>query len=232
MVSNHLCCEISSCILFSLSAFSQYHRISEWLKLEGSTGDHLVPPPYSSCRICYSGLYPGGSGIAPVKEAPQPVWATCVCSQLVTGLQVDPVPLIMSPWFLPLSHFSSTSPSACPARTSWACLWRYHGRKCQKPLSPSLRLVLLKGHQYGLHKDLVWLPVLYFVVTSSWMRYYAQRSLGLSSQSWKKDLSDKCSHNQYLQDSDAVAYLTFRYVVHLLLTAFSIYVLWVFLHLH
>ena len=57
----------------------QNHRITEWSGLEETSVGHPAQPPAQAgsptadCR----GPCPGGSGISPEKETPQPLWAAC-----------------------------------------------------------------------------------------------------------------------------------------------------------
>jgi len=60
-------------------AVSQNHRITECSGLEGTSVGHPVQPPAQagSPRAGCTGPRPGGAGISPEKETPQPPWAAC-----------------------------------------------------------------------------------------------------------------------------------------------------------
>ena len=67
-------------VLISLNLiFRQNHRIRECQGLEGTSVGHPPQPPAQagSPRAGCTGPCPGGSGISPEKETPQPPWAAC-----------------------------------------------------------------------------------------------------------------------------------------------------------
>ena len=58
-------------------ALAPPNRIPAWSGLEGTSVGHPVPPPAQagSPRAGCTAPHPGGSGISPEKETPQPPWA-------------------------------------------------------------------------------------------------------------------------------------------------------------
>lgn len=67
----------------------QKASVTEWLRLEGTSGDCLVhhPAQAGSRGAGCPGPCPSGFSISPMKEMPQPLWATC------TGVQ--PVRMVL-----------------------------------------------------------------------------------------------------------------------------------------
>ena len=63
--------------------FNFYHRITERLRSEGTSGGCLVQPPFSSraTRASCPGSCPDGFWIFPWKETLQLLWTTCSCAQ-------------------------------------------------------------------------------------------------------------------------------------------------------
>lgn len=55
-------------------------RYTEWLRWDGTSGDYLVQPTYSSRARC-PGACPDGFWVPPRMEAPQTPWANCARSQ-------------------------------------------------------------------------------------------------------------------------------------------------------
>ena len=79
------------------SVLCNFHRIIECLVLEGTSVGHPVQPPAQagSPREGGTAPHPGGSGISPEKETPQPPWAACSFfpwSKWVWDLQHPTVP--------------------------------------------------------------------------------------------------------------------------------------------
>lgn len=61
---------------FMLFAACTIYRITEWVRLEGTTVGPLVQSPNQGHpRVHDMRLHPGGSWISSVKETPQPLWA-------------------------------------------------------------------------------------------------------------------------------------------------------------
>jgi len=81
-VIQHICFNICGTKTKSLSrggTDSQNCRITEWWGLEGTSVGHPAQPPAQagSPRTGCTGPRPGGAGISPEKETPQPPWAAC-----------------------------------------------------------------------------------------------------------------------------------------------------------
>lgn len=63
---------------------SKFHKITEQLGLERTSGDHLAQPRSPNAglpRAVSSGLWPDRFWIPPGKKTPQPLWAVCFSDQ-------------------------------------------------------------------------------------------------------------------------------------------------------
>lgn len=105
---------------------SAKHRNTEWLRWEGTSGDDLVQPTYSSTASC-PGICPHGCWGPPRMETPQPPQANCVSSwspaqwKIVSWISVyvhylwswncaqNPFKNLEETWVLELEHWHACS---------------------------------------------------------------------------------------------------------------------------